>query len=199
MSSPSRDIEARVRALLADPIEDEGFELVAVVHTTAEGKRTLRVHIDRPGGITVGECTRVARMVSPLLDVHDPIVGAYRLEVSSPGMDRPLQRLGDFARFSGYRAKLRLEHGAGPRQLRGILRGVEGDDVLIERTDHVRKVPLAAIERANLVLDIEEYLALAGLDDQNGSKLPSPTPPGADVVVEDGSNVDHEQETPDDQ
>jgi len=166
MSSPSRDIETRVRALLEETIEDEGFELVAVVHTTAEGKRTLRVHIDRPGGITVGECTRITRMISPLLDVGDPIVGAYRLEVSSPGMDRPMQRLVDFERFTGYRVKLRLEQGAGPRQLRGVLRGVEDQDVLIERTEHIRKVPLAAIERANLVLDLDEYRALSGLDDQ---------------------------------
>ncbi len=167
MSSPSRDIEVSVRALLEETIEDEGYELVAVVHTTAAGGRTLRVHIDRPGGVSVGDCTRVTRLVSPLLDVHDPIVGAYRLEVSSPGMDRPLQRLQDFARFEGYRAKLRLEQGAGPRQLKGVLRGVEDDQVLIERTEHVRRVPLAAIERAHLVLDLDEYRALSGLDDQN--------------------------------
>lgn len=196
MPSPNRDIEDRIRALLEDPLQDEGFELVAVVHTTAVGGRTLRVHIDRPGGVTVGDCTRVTRMVSPLLDVEDPIVGAYRLEVSSPGMDRPLQHLRDFARFAGYRATLRLEQGAGPRQLKGVLRGVEGDGVLIERTDHVRTVPIGAIERANLVLDIDEYRALDGLDAKNESKLPSPVPVGTEAEVEDGSNPDHEPGEP---
>jgi ribosome maturation factor RimP len=167
MSSPSRDIEDRVRALLEVPVEAEGFELVAVVHTTADGKRTLRVHIDKPGGVSVGDCTRITRLISPLLDVHDPIVGAYRLEVSSPGMDRPLQRPVDFERFAGYRAKLRLEKGAGPRQLKGVLRGMEDGSVLIERTEHTRRVPLEAIERAHLILDLEEYRALAGLGDPN--------------------------------
>ncbi len=172
MSSPIRDIEERVRALLEEPIEDEGYDLVAVVHTTAAGGRTLRVHIDKPGGVTVGDCTRITHLVSPLLDVEDPIEGAYRLEVSSPGMDRPLQRLSDFERFAGYRAKLRLEPGGGPRRLTGTLRGVEGDSVLIERTEHVRRVPVSAIERANLVLDLDEYRALAGLDDTNEQENP---------------------------
>lgn len=167
MASASRDIEDRIRALLEEPVEAEGFELVAVVHTTADGGRTLRVHIDNPGGVTVGDCTRVTRLVSPLLDVEDPISGAYRLEVSSPGMDRPLQRPADFERFEGYRVKLRLEKGAGPRQLRGVIRGVEDGCVLLERTEHVRRVPLEAIERANLLLDIEEYRALAGLGANN--------------------------------
>jgi ribosome maturation factor RimP len=165
MSSPDRDIEARVRDLLEETVEDEGFVLVAVVHTSTPTGRTLRIHIDKAGGVTVGDCTRVNRMVSPLLDVHDPIEGAYRLEVSSPGIDRPVQRLADFERFVGYRVKLRLERGAGPRQLKGVLRGVEGDEVLIERTEHTRRVPFDAIERAHLVLDLDEYRALSGLDD----------------------------------
>jgi ribosome maturation factor RimP len=165
MTSPDRDIEAKVRALLEETVEDEGCELVAVVHTSTPTGRTLRVHIDRPGGVTVGDCTRLTRLLSPLLDVHDPISGAYRLEVSSPGIDRPLQRLSDFARFAGYRVKLRLEQGAGPRQLKGVLRGVEGDEVLLERTEHTRRVPFEAIERAHLVLDLDEYRALSGLDD----------------------------------
>ena len=167
MASPSRDIEVTVRALLEEPVESEGYDLVAVVHTTVDGKRTLRVHIDRPGGVTVGDCTKVTRAISPLLDAHDPIVGAYRLEVSSPGMDRPLQRLEDFARFSGYRVKLKLEQGAGPRRLKGVLRGVEDQAVLVERTEHVRRVSIDAIERANLILDLEEYRALAELGDPN--------------------------------
>ncbi len=167
MSSPDRDIEVHVRSILEEVLEDEGYELVAVIHTTATGGRTLRVHIDRPGGVSVGDCTKVTRLVSPLLDVEDPIVGAYRLEVSSPGMDRPVQRLSDFERFSGYRVKLRLDPGAGPKRLNGVIKGIDGQDVLIERTEHVRKVPHAAIQRATLVMDLDEYRALSGLDDQN--------------------------------
>lgn len=198
MSSPSRDIEARVRALLEEILEVEGYELVAVVHTTADGRRTLRVHIDKPGGVTVGDCTRATRLVSPVLDVEDPIEGAYRLEVSSPGIERPLQRLADFARFAGYRVKLRLEPGAGPRQLKGVLRGVQGDAVLLERTDHVRSVPLEVIERANLILDIDEYRALAGLGDLNEPALPVPPSKGT-APVEGGTPEANEQESPDDQ
>jgi ribosome maturation factor RimP len=194
MSSPSRDIEDRVRALLEETLELEGFDLVAVVHTTADGQRTLRVHIDKPGGVTVGDCTRVTRMVSPVMDVEDPIVGAYRLEVSSPGIDRPLQRLSDFERFAGTRAVLRLEPGAGPRKLRGVLRGVEDGDVLVERTDHVRRVPFEAIERANLILDLDEYRALSELGDKS-----SPSLPRHRATVEDGPPVANEQESSDDQ
>ncbi len=163
MPSPTSEVENRVRILLEDLVRDEGYELVAVVLTTSHGRRTLRLHIDQPGGVSVGDCTRISRLLNPVLDVEEPITGSYDLEVSSPGMDRPVQQRADFARFEGYSIKLRLEPGAGPRRLTGVLRGLEGDDLLIERTDHVRRINLEAIERANLVLDLDEYRALSGL------------------------------------
>lgn len=169
MSSSIRETQQRVRLLVEDLVQDEGFELVAVVLTTSHGRRTLRVHIDRPGGVSVGNCTTISRLLGPVLDVEDPVDGAYHLEVSSPGMDRPVQRREDFERFAGYRARLRLEPGAGPRKLTVTLRGVDGDDLLIERTEHVRRVPLEAVERAHLVLDIDEYRAISGLGPDNAT------------------------------
>jgi len=164
MTPPSnRQIEQQVRQLAEGLVEAEGLDLVAVLLTTDAGRRVLRVCVDRAGGVSIQDCARVSRLLSPLLDVEDPVPGRYHLEVSSPGIERPLQRCADFARFTGYRARLRLEPGAGPQRISGVLRGLEGEQLLLEREGHTRRIPLSGIERATLILDLEEYRALAGL------------------------------------
>jgi len=113
-------------------IEDLGFELVRV--RLMSGKSTtLQVMADRPdGGIEVDDCAEISNAVSAVLDVEDPILDAYTLEVSSPGIDRPLTRLKDFETYEGYEAKLETaELIDGRRRFKGMLAGVEGDEVLI--------------------------------------------------------------------
>lgn len=145
-----------------DPTVDRlGFELVAVEITTVLGRRTLRISVDRPGGLKVQDCTSVSRALSPLLDVEDLLQGAFDLEVSSPGDERPIQRSEDFNRFSGFKAKVRLEKGEGRRRFTGILRGLEGDDLRLEVDGEEQVLPLSQVVRAYLVLSLDETLALA--------------------------------------
>ncbi|MDF1716511.1 MAG: ribosome maturation factor RimP [Antarcticimicrobium sp.] len=125
-------IDRRLAEIITPAIEDLGFELVRV--RLMSGKSTtLQVMADRPdGGIEVDDCAEISNAVSAVLDVEDPILDAYTLEVSSPGIDRPLTRLKDFETYEGYEAKLETaELIDGRRRFKGMLAGVEGDEVLI--------------------------------------------------------------------
>jgi ribosome maturation factor RimP len=126
-------IDRRLAAILAPVIEGMGFELVRVRLMSGKSK-TLQVMADRPeGGIDVDECGEISTAISAALDVEDPIEDAYTLEVSSPGIDRPLTRLKDFDAWAGYDAKLETtELIDGRRRFRGLLQGTEDSEVLIE-------------------------------------------------------------------
>ncbi|MBN1336626.1 MAG: ribosome maturation factor RimP [Deltaproteobacteria bacterium] len=175
---PSSDAERRIRDLLEEVVEAHGYDLVAVFLTRSAGRRVLRLHIDRPGGVGLEDCRRVSLSVSPLLDVHDPLPGAYDLEVSSPGKDRPLQRIEDFRRFAGHRVRLRLEPGPGSTRVTGVLVGLEDETVLVETAGGIERVPLSSVTRAHLVLDFEEYRRLGSVDLDDGTPdLPGPDSP----------------------
>ncbi|WP_397541583.1 ribosome maturation factor RimP [Roseovarius salis] len=125
-------MDRRMAEILTPVIEDMGYELVRV--RVMGGKTaTLQVMADKPnGGIEVDDCAEISTAVSAVLDVEDPITDAYTLEVSSPGIDRPLTRLKDFDEFEGYEAKLETsELIDGRKRFKGVLAGVEGDEVLI--------------------------------------------------------------------
>lgn len=118
--------------ILLPVIENLGFEVVRI--RVMGGKtNTLQVMAERPdGGIDVDECAQISNAISVLLDVEDPLEEAYALEVSSPGIDRPLTRLKDFETFEGYEAKVETtEMIEGRRRFKGIIAGVEGDEVLM--------------------------------------------------------------------
>ncbi|MBE1284523.1 MAG: ribosome maturation factor RimP [Rhodobacteraceae bacterium] len=125
-------IDRRLAEIIAPVIEDMGYELVRM--RLMSGKTTtLQIMADKPdGGIEVDDCAEISNAVSATLDVEDPILDAYTLEVSSPGIDRPLTRLKDFEMFEGYEAKLETtELIDGRRRFKGELAGVEGEEVLI--------------------------------------------------------------------
>jgi ribosome maturation factor RimP len=133
-----------------------GFELVQV-RMAGTSRRTLQVMaepLDRTRPMTVDDCAEISRAISAVLDVADPMQGPYSLEVSSPGIDRPLVRREDFARFAGFEAKLEcLEPIEGQRRFRGILRGLEGDDVvLVKQTAGLVRIPYASVKKAKLTL-----------------------------------------------
>lgn len=143
---------AGLRDLLEPGVRALGFELVDVEYTRAGGQNVLRVYIDHPDGITVDHCATVSRQVSAALDVEDPIPEAYVLEVSSPGLDRPLVKRADFERYAGETIKVRmLEAVAGRKNFKGTLVGLEGDAVLVEVDRERYSLPMARIERARLV------------------------------------------------
>lgn len=137
-------------------VESMGYELVGVEFNAGGGHGTLRVYIDREEGVSLDDCAEISHQVSGILDVEDPIKQAYDLEISSPGIDRPLFKLADYERFSGREAKIRLVVGLdGRRNFRGRLLGVsDGRLVGIEVDGESFELPYADIARANLVGDI---------------------------------------------
>jgi ribosome maturation factor RimP len=151
-------IDRRLAAIVEPTIQGLGFELVRL--RLMGGKRAvLQIMAERPeGGIEVDDCARISRAVSAVLDVEDPIASEYVLEVSSPGIDRPLTRLQDFETYEGYEAKIELDRLAeGRKRFRGVLAGVEGDAVAIdlEGEDHTALIPFAWLVEAKLVLTDE--------------------------------------------
>ncbi|MEL7165986.1 MAG: ribosome maturation factor RimP [Pseudomonadota bacterium] len=125
-------IDRRLAEIVTPVIEDLGYELVRI--RLMSGKETtLQIMADKPdGGIEVDDCSVISTAVSATLDVEDPILDAYTLEVSSPGIDRPLTRLKDFDIFEGYDAKIETEELIdGRRRFKGVLAGIDGDEVLI--------------------------------------------------------------------
>jgi ribosome maturation factor RimP len=153
-------IEARVARIVEPVASDLGYRLVRVKLSSMNGA-TLQIMAERPDGImTVEDCERLSRDLSPVLDVEDPIDAAYHLEVSSPGIDRPLVRRSDFARWAGHEAKIELLRPRdGRRRFKGLLVGVEDDAVGLRmetkgKLDEAMTVslPLAEIEEARLVL-----------------------------------------------
>lgn len=157
----TRELEHKIREITEPTVTRRGFELVAVEWLGGEHGGTLRLSIDGPQGVSAENCAQMSHHLSPLLDEADPISGHYRLEVSSPGIDRPVQRTSDFVRFQGYRVKIRLVPGPPRRRYTGTLVGVEGDflRVLAEEQEHL--ISLEDIEMAKLVLDLDEFAALA--------------------------------------
>lgn len=125
-------IDRRMAEILTPVIEDMGFEIVRI-RLMGGKSNTLQIMIERPnGGIEVDECALVSTAVSAVLDVEDPLEDPYALEVSSPGIDRPLTRLKDFENWEGYEARIETaEMIDGRRRFRGLLAGVEGDEVLV--------------------------------------------------------------------
>lgn len=125
-------IDQRMAGIITPVIEDLGYELVRVRLMGGE-YRTLQIMADKPeGGIEVDDCAKISTAVSAVLDVEDPLEAAYTLEVSSPGIDRPLTRLKDFETWQGYEVKIETtELIDGQRRFKGELAGVEGNEVLV--------------------------------------------------------------------
>jgi ribosome maturation factor RimP len=146
-------IDRRLAEIVQPVIEDMGFELVRV--RLMGGKTsTLQIMAEKPeGGIEVDDCAEISIAVSAVLDVEDPILDAYTLEVSSPGIDRPLTRLKDFADFEGYEAKLETsELIDGRRRFKGVLAGVEDDEVLVNLPEGTVGLRFDWLSDAKLVL-----------------------------------------------
>jgi len=155
-------VAARVAAIVEPVIQDLGFDLVRVRVTGANGC-TVQIMAERPDGtMSVDECERISRAISPVLDLEEPIAQAYYLEVSSPGIDRPLVRASDFERWTGYDAKIEMAVPQGGRKrYRGTIRAVEEGTVAVELPDvkegeeRLVRLPLGDIGEARLVLTDE--------------------------------------------
>lgn len=164
MADPGRagDVVEQVRTLASRVAGSYGLEIFDVQFRREAGGMVLRVQIDRPGpaanaeeSVSVDDCAHVSRDLSAVLDVEDLVSTAYTLEVSSPGLDRPLRGADDYRRFAGRRAKLVLRQPVDRQTfLRGTLGGIEEGAVLIDAEDGKRHaVPLGVITRANLEVE----------------------------------------------
>lgn len=155
----SKTLEQTLTALIDPAVADMGFDLVRAAMMDVNGRRTLQVMIERQdhAQINVDDCAEVSHVVSAILDVEDPISGAYHLEVSSPGIDRPLTKIKHFDRFSGFDARVEFHHLIdGRRKAKGKITAVEGDTVTIQDYDGVQiTFGLADLHRAKLLLTDE--------------------------------------------
>lgn len=146
----------RLLQVLEPVVEDLGFELWHLELEGAGGNRLLRLYIDAPEGVQLEDCERVSHEVSATLDVADPLPGAYRLEVSSPGLDRPLVKPEHFRRFLGERAKVTLYAPIeGRRRFIGVLHGLDDEAVRLECGGEVVTLPYATIAKARLVPEFD--------------------------------------------
>jgi ribosome maturation factor RimP len=155
-------LPARVAAIAEPVLEELGYRLVRVKVSNADGC-TVQIMAERPDGtMVVEDCEAVSRALSPVLDAADPIDRAYRLEISSPGIDRPLVRLSDFARYAGQAVKIETEIPVdGRKRFRGLLVGIEGEAARLRRDDveggETAEIllPIADMNEARLVLTDE--------------------------------------------
>lgn len=142
----------RLQAIIEPSVSALGYELVGIEYLPQGRYSLLRVYIDSEAGITVDDCEKVSRQLSGVLDVEDPIKGQYSLEISSPGLDRPLFTPEHFVRFAGQQVQVRLQQPLnGQRKFKGLLRGMDGEEVLIEIDGGELRVLPEEIDKANLI------------------------------------------------
>jgi ribosome maturation factor RimP len=169
---------AAVTKLIEPEVKALGFDLVRVMMIGGKSDPTLQIMAERPDTrqLTIDDCSDISRKLSDLLDEKDPIEEAYRLEVSSPGIDRPLTRLSDYADWTGHEARIRFDQPMdGAKQVSGIIDGVSGDTVRIATTRGLREVPFKSIASAKLILTDKLIAATAPLSTE-----------GADLIKTEG-------------
>ncbi len=148
-------IEKLVTAWTEEIVEGTELELVDVEYVKEPSGWILRVFIDKPAGVDLEDCRQVSEALDQRLDAEDPIPGPYLLEVSSPGLERPLKKRSDYERFAGRRVEIRT-YGAihGRKRFEATLQGLQGDNVVLEWEGETIEIPLELISKANLVLEL---------------------------------------------
>jgi ribosome maturation factor RimP len=150
-------LENRIATIARPVVEDLGLELVCVKIIGEAGGTNVQVMAENPSTKNLGveDCTKLSKALSAILDVEDPITGAYRLEVSSPGIDRPLVKIEDFETYKGMDAKLESDTptSTGQRKFTGSLQGVNGNSVVIETDQGLAEIPFNNLIKAKLVLN----------------------------------------------
>ncbi len=153
----------RIEEIITPSLTQEGYGIVRMNLNGARGSSTLQILIEKLNNepVSVGDCVSVNRMISVLLDVEDPIDGAYHLEVSSPGVERPLVKLADFDRFKNKKVKIELKEAVGGRKkFKGLLKGVQDDNIILDAIDlsgeETESFSFAHddIQKANLVFEM---------------------------------------------
>lgn len=142
----------QLQAVLAPVVEAMEFQCWGIEYVSQGRHSVLRVFIEHEQGISVDDCETVSRQLSAVLDVEDPISGEYTLEVSSPGMDRPLFTLEQFAAYVGHRVKIKTRVAVEDRRnFQGVLKGVEDQDVVVQVDQYEYLLPIESVEKANVI------------------------------------------------
>lgn len=150
-----RPTSDRLTNIIEPIVSGMGYECVGIEFVSRAKNSLLRVYIDSDHGIQVNDCARVSHQLSGALDVEDPIPGNYQLEISSPGIDRPLFRLADFDRFNGQTAEIELYQPLhARRRYRGLLEGVKEQSVILKVDGVIHEIPFAQIKKACLSPEI---------------------------------------------
>ena len=152
-------IEQRVSEVGKRVAADKNLEFV---HSEIGGSKrnpTVRIFIDKPGGVTIEDCTDVSRLVEAVLDADDFIPSSYVLEISSPGLERELYSIDDFRRFTGRQAKIKADAINGQRNFSGTIVSVDDNTVVFEdKTSGIVRIPYSGVKKANLLIDLETEL-----------------------------------------
>ncbi len=158
MAKTARQISDQVTALVEPIVEELEFELVDVEYVTERGRHILRIYVDKEGGITVDDCAFVSNEIGDLIDVKEIIPHGYVLEVSSPGLNRPLKKEKDFHRAVGRKIKFRTtEPIKGQKNFTGYLRECSGGEIVLDLPDRRVRLSLETLEKANLVYEFDEF------------------------------------------
>ncbi len=145
-------LERQLTEMLESPVAASGYELVGLEFVRAGQHSTLRIYIDHENGITVDDCAEVSRQVSAVMDVEDPITVAYNLEVSSPGLERPLFKAAHYDQFIGHEVSIVLKMAvANRRKWKGIIHSVEGETVTVTVDGQEESFAISNISKANLI------------------------------------------------
>jgi len=145
-------IPEKLQAIVERVVISMGYELVGIEYMQQNSTGLLRIYIDKDQGIVLDDCQAVSHQLSGVLDVEDPIAGNYNLEISSPGLDRPLFKAKDYQRFAGNTVKVKLARAQdGRKNYKGLLQGIENDEVILDMDGHEIRLSLANIEQSRLV------------------------------------------------
>ncbi len=157
----TKELKDRIDSIVRPVVEDMGYELILTEWTTDRGHPLVRLYIDcltEDKRVTIQNCTQVSRQVGAVLDVEDPMPGkSYRLEVSSPGIDRPLTKVKHFKRFVGHKVKVRLKKEAARnrKNYKGLIKNVSENELTLEIDNELHTMALCEIDKANLVGELK--------------------------------------------
>ena len=160
----TQTIDERIRAVAVRITEENNLELVHAEILGSKRNPVVRIYIDKPGGVTHQDCTKVSRQVEAVLDAEDYVGSAYTLEVSSPGLERELYSLKDFEKYDGSLAKVKTNTPVnGQKNFRGRILRVEGEEIIFDdKTSGEVRFPYSEVAKANLEIDLEEELKRNG-------------------------------------
>jgi len=153
----------KTREIVTPVLRKSNLELIDIEYLTQKGKKIIRITIDKDTGVTLDDCVKVSREVGYILDIKDLFPGSYNLEVSSPGLERPLKTLNDFEKFSGRKVFIKTtELFQGRKNFKGLLKEVQGETIRLEEEGKLWELPFQLIHQAKLIYELPKKVLKKG-------------------------------------